>query len=66
MEYIIMITARNKRKILSRHKTLEDAMTAGKSAYEKSNRGEVISCISGKIDDDGKIEGQYKLYESWF
>lgn len=66
MEYIIMITERNERKVLSRHKTLEDAMVAGKSAYEKSNRGEVISCISGKINDDGKIEGQYKLYESWF
>lgn len=66
MEYIITLTNGNNRKVLSRHKNLDDALTAGNSTFEKSNRGDVISCISGKIDDNGKIEGQYKLYESWF
>ena len=66
MEYIITLSKGNNRKVLSRHDNLNDAMLAGKNAYEKSNRDEVISCISGKIDDNGKITGQYKLYESWF
>ena len=66
MEYIITKLKGNKREVLSKHKNLDDAMIAGKNAYEKSNRGEVISCISGKVDEDGKIIGEYKLYHSWF
>ena len=66
MEYIIILTRGNNRKVLSRHKDIKDAITAGKIAFENSNRGDVISCITGKINDDGKIDGQYRLYESWF
>ncbi len=66
MEYIITVTKENDRRVISRHANLDDALSAGKSIYEKSNRGEVVSCITGKVNDDGKIEGQYKLIESWF
>ena len=66
MEYIITILNGNDRRVVSRHDNLDDAIKAGKSAYEKSNRGEVVSCITGKINDDGRIEGQYRLIDSWF
>lgn len=65
MEYIVTVTKGNDRRIISRHDNLNDALAAGKAAFEKSNRGEVVSCITGNIKD-GKIKGQYILYKSWF
>lgn len=66
MDYIITVTKGNDRKVVSRHTNLDDAIAAGKSIFEKSNRGEVVSCITGKVNSDGKIEGQYRLIKSWF
>lgn len=66
MDYIITVTKGNDRKVTSRHANLDDAIAAGKSIFEKSNRDEVVSCITGKVNSDGKIEGQYRLIKSWF
>ena len=65
MEYIVTIFEDgNKRKVISRHTDLNEAMEAGKRTYEKLNC--MVSLISGNIDDDGKTEGKYILYKSWF
>lgn len=65
MEYIVTLLTNEGRKILSKHDTLEEATKAGKSALMNTKRGDMISVISGKINDDGKIEGKYTLYQSW-
>ena len=66
MEYIITVVNGNDRRVVSRHNNLDDALKAGKLTYNNTKRGEVVSCIVGKVSDDGKIDGQYKLLESWF
>ena len=66
MNYYITLTHRADSKIISKHDTLDEALIAGKNVYEKSNRGDVVSCISGTIGEDGNIEGKYRLYKSWF
>lgn len=64
MEYIITTLEPNgKREILSKHTNLDDALAAGKLSYEKLKRH--ISCISGTIDENGKVKGEYKFYRSW-
>lgn len=65
MDYIITITKGDDRRIISTHTNLDDAIKSGKSVFDKSERGEVVSCITGKIID-GKIKGQYRLIKSWF
>lgn len=53
----------NKREVLSTHTDLEEALKAGKEAHKKL--GCSISCISGTINSEGKIEGKYKFYDCW-
>lgn len=65
MEYYVTLLVNNKDKVLSRHSSLDEAMNAGKSAHLTSKRGETISVVSGKIGEDGAIEGRYNLYHSW-
>ena len=64
MEYIITSLNGNDRKIISRHDNLDEAIRAGKLSYEKLKC--TISCISGTVNEDGKIEGKYQLYKTWF
>ena len=54
MEYIITSLNGNDRKVISRHKTLEEAMAAGKISYETLKC--TISCISETVNEDGQIE----------
>lgn len=65
MKYYITSVRGNDRIIISEHNNKEEALKAGKEAFEKSKRDEVISCITGKVVN-GKIEGQYRLVKSWF
>lgn len=65
MQYNIVFINSEGRKLISRHSDLEEAKKAGKAYFEKTKRGEAVICMSGKIDDDGNIEGKYILYEAW-
>ena len=66
MEYLISILKENERIIVSRHNSKQEALEAGKKAWEDSEKGITVSCISGEVDDEGKLIGKYRLYESWF
>lgn len=66
MDYYIAVTKGNDQKVISKHTNLDDAIGAGKSIFEKSSRGEVVSCITGKVNSDGKIVGQYRLIKAWY
>ena len=63
--YITIIRENNKREVLSKHDNKEEALIAGEAAFKTSNRGDVISCITGNIVD-GKVVGRYNLVKSWF
>ena len=67
MEYLI--TAMRKdgtREILSRHTDKEEALEAGRQAFLKAEKGALISCISGTLDENGNTIGKYLFYDSWF
>ena len=66
MDYYITIVKGNDRRIVSKHDNLEKEKKKGKSVFEEAKKGELVSCISGKVDENGKIVGQYRFYEAWF
>ena len=66
MEYLITKIIGDERTIISRHNTKDEAMQAGKIAWDSAEKGAVISCISGNTNSDGKIIGKYTLHNTWF
>ena len=62
MIYYIMLTEGKERKILSQHEDRAEAFEAGKKAWEKAPKGTTICCITGSLDKNGNIKGQYRLY----
>ena len=66
MEYLITTVKGDDRKIISRHETLEEAKGAGRELWKEVPKGVLVSCISGTVNDEGKIIGKYALYEAWF
>ncbi len=66
MEYIITSLKGDKMTVVSRHQDLNDAMKAGKTAWENAPKGTTISCIKGNINEEGDVTGQYQLYNCWF
>ena len=66
MEYYITVTKGKDTTIIRRHTNLNEAIEAGKSFFEESNHRGIVSCIAGKVNSDGEIEGQYRLYKSWY
>ena len=66
MEYLITTVKENDIKIISRHETLEEAMEAGEKIWNEVPKGVSVSCISGTLDEEGRLKGQYLLYNCWF
>ena len=68
MEYLITVfdddEDGNKRRVVSKHSNLDDAMRAGKEAQKKYHC--MVSCISGNVDENGYVTGKYTFYNSWF
>ena len=67
MEYLITVydgDDGNKRKVISRHSNLDDALKAGKETRDKLHC--MVSCISGTIDENGYVVGKYNFYNAWF
>ena len=65
MEYLITTVKGDDRKIISRHETLEEAMEAGEKIWNEVPKGVTVSCISGTLDEAGRLTGQYLLYNRW-
>ncbi len=66
MEYVITILDGNKRKIISRHTTLQEALEAGKIVWTNAPKGVTVSCVDGTVNEAGELIGKYQLYKSWF
>ena len=66
MEYLVTTLRGNDREIISRHSSLQEAMEAGEKIWEEVPKGVTVSCISGTLDDAGRLTGKYLLYNSWF
>lgn len=66
-EFILRaIHSDGKTEILGRFQDKETALEEGKKQFANAKKGTTISCIKGVTDDDGKIEGKYLLYNTWF
>lgn len=66
MEYVITILDGNKRKIISCHTTLQEALEAGEIVWTNAPKGVTVSCVSGTFNEAGELSGKYQLYKSWF
>ena len=66
MEYLVTTLRGNDREIISRHSSLQEAMEAGEKIWNEVPKGVIVSCISGTLDEAGKLTGRYLLYNSWF
>jgi len=66
MEYMITILDGDKRKVVSRHTTLQEALEAGEIEWSNAPKGVIVSCVEGTINEAGELEGKYQLYKSWF
>lgn len=66
MEYVITILDGNKRKIISCHTTLQEALEAGEIVWTNAPKGVTVSCVGGTFNEAGELSGKYQLYKSWF
>lgn len=66
MEYYITTLEGNKRKIISKHSTLQEAFDAGEKVWRSVPKGISVSCIAGTVNEEGDLSGKYQLYKSWF
>lgn len=71
MDFVLMLhwkdSAGNwRQKVVSRHKTKEEAYQAGEKAFKEiAKKGEFIDCITGNVADDGTITGRFNFYKMW-
>lgn len=66
MVYYITVVNGNNRRIISKHENLAEALEKGKSVFKTTGKDELVDCISGEIDENGKIIGKYRLIQTWF
>ena len=66
MEYVITILDGDKRKVVSRHTTLQEALEAGEIVWTNAPKGVTVSCVDGTVNEAGELIGKYQLYKSWF
>lgn len=66
MEYVITILDDDKRKVVSRHTTLQEALEAGEIVWTNAPKGVTVSCVDGTVNEAGELTGKYQLYKSWF
>lgn len=66
MEYVITILDGDKRKVVSRHTTLQEALEAGEIVWTNAPKGVTVSCVVGTFNEAGELDGKYQLYKSWF
>lgn len=66
-KFAIKITKGNNVKIISTHKTKDEAISAGEKVNVESKKNDgTVSCICADFDeDDNMIGNKYWLYKSW-
>ncbi len=66
MEYMITMLDGDKRKVVSRHTSLQEALEAGEIVWSNAPKGVIVSCVDGTVNEAGELDGKYQLYKSWF